>query len=122
VRAIRRQDGTGRLSGSRPAFLTDEQEAEVRRLWACGYTRDEVCRALGIGVDVMRYRMLDQLSDLRRGRGAGGGPRVGGTRDPTPAEIRQRCAEIQALWTDEEREERWVGVPLSDFSGSARDP
>ena len=29
--------------------------------------------------------------------------------NPTPAEIRQRCEEIQAEWSDEERERRWCG-------------
>ncbi|MEW4490240.1 hypothetical protein AB1L42_19300 [Thalassoglobus sp. JC818] len=36
--------------------------------------------------------------------------------DPTPAEIRERCKEIQAGWTAEERERRWVGGAREDWT------
>ena len=41
------------------------------------------------------------------------------TIDPTPQEIRQRIAEVQATWTDKEREQRrrralFVGCPRSE--------
>lgn len=34
---------------------------------------------------------------------------------PTPEEIAAACAEIQAEWTDEEREKRWVGKGTEPF-------
>lgn len=34
-------------------------------------------------------------------------------KDPTPEEIRQRCLEVQATWTDEIRQSRQVQKPVS---------
>jgi len=38
-------------------------------------------------------------------------PARGETRDPTPAEIEQRCKEVQARWDDRTRQERSVIKP-----------
>jgi len=31
--------------------------------------------------------------------------------DPTPEEIKERCLEIQAGWSDADRERRAIGIP-----------
>jgi hypothetical protein len=117
MRSIRRVDGTGRFAGSRPDWLTKDQERAIRRVWASGGGWMDAARAAGIRVRLLRARLEDQLADLpRRGRGAG--RKRAAPRDPTEEEIWGRLTlEIQATWTDEEREERWLGRP-SDFSGS----
>lgn len=102
----------GRLAGTIPVLLTDRQVRAVSRLWRSGATRDEICRAVGITNSVFRARLADQLAALpRRGRGRGGGRKLA-QRDPSPDEIYGRLTlEVQAKWTDEEREERWQGKP-----------
>jgi hypothetical protein len=89
-------------------LLSPEQEQAARELWAAGGSRDEVARAAGVTVDVIRARLNDQLADLpRRGRG---GNRRPPSPDPSPEEIWGRLVlEAQARWTDEEREKAWVG-------------
>lgn len=110
MRHIRGQ--LGRMAGTIPLLLTDRQVRTVSKLWKSGATRDEICRAVGITNSVFRARLADQLAALpRRGRGRGGG-RKNRRRDPTPEEIYGRLTlEVQAKWTDEEREDRWQGRP-----------
>ena len=89
-------------------LLTPDQERTVREQWAAGATRDEVARAAGVSVDVIRARLEDQLADLPR-RGRGGGWRKP-TSDPSPEEIWGKLVfEAQAKWSDEDRERQWVG-------------
>ncbi len=88
-------------------MLTRAQERHVRRLWRSGGCQQEIARAVGVTVDTLRARLRDQLADLpKRGRGGGWRPPAP---DPTPDEVRARLLEVQARWTDEVRELRWVG-------------
>lgn len=100
----------------RRKLLTPEQERTVRELWAAGGSRDEVARAAGVTVDVIRSRLNDQLVDLpRRGRG---GNRRPPSPDPSPEEIWGRLVlEAQSKWSDEEREKAWVGSSVRRPTG-----
>jgi hypothetical protein len=100
----------------RKKWLTPYQELVVRELWAAGGSRDEVARAAGVTVDVIRSRLHDQLADLpRRGRG---GNRRPPSPDPSPEEIWGRLTlEAQSKWSDEEREKAWVGSSLRRATG-----
>jgi hypothetical protein len=75
-------------------WLTDEQERVVRDAYARGATCREAAFLAGVTVFVLAARLEDQVRDLRRGRGRGGrrGPAV----DPTPEEIAERRAEVDA--------------------------
>lgn len=108
MKPIRGPDG--RVWGSRRQLLTPEQEAAVRGAWADGLRRDQVAHAAGITVARLVARMKDQLADLpRRGQGVGGGAR-GEADDPSEEEIWGRLVlEVQARWSEEEREQRWKG-------------
>ncbi len=107
-----RRDRKGRLSGCLKTLLTRSQERAVRQAWRAGATRDEAARAAGVSVGLIRQRLEDQLRDLpRRGRGRGG-KRGRRHEDPTLEEIYgTRTAEIQARWSDEERDAKWHGTP-----------
>ncbi len=59
---------------------------------------------------VIRLRDLWDLP-LRNNRRLRYKPARGETRDPTPAEIEQRCKEVQARWDDRTRQERSVIKP-----------
>lgn len=109
ARPIGRRDAKGRICGSLPTLLSRSQEREIRRAWLAGATRDEVARAAGVSVGLIRQRLEDQLADLpRRGRGGGSSRRV---TDPTEEEIYGRLTvAIQATWTEEEREAAWMGT------------
>lgn len=92
--------------GSDRRLLTEEQAAQARELWPT-HTAAEVAQAIGVGVDLLRARLADQLSDLeRRGRG-GRPPNRNGPGlfepmvDPTPDEIRIRAAEVRKSWGPE---------------------
>lgn len=84
----------------------------MRAAWRSGATRDQAARAAGVSVGLIRQRLADQLADLPRpGRGRPGRPRIQQS-DPTPEEIYGALtAEIQARWTDEERDSKWHGRP-----------
>ena len=107
-----RRDRKGQLRGCLKTMLTREQERAVRRAWRAGATRDEAARVAGVSVGLIRQRLADQLADLPRpGRGRPGRPRSQPD-DPTPDEIYgQLTAEIQARWSDEERNSKWHGRP-----------
>ncbi|NBU34563.1 hypothetical protein EBZ38_14650 [bacterium] len=59
---------------------------------------------------VIRLRDLWNLP-LRNDRSLRFKPSRGEMRDPTPAEIQERCKEIQARWDDRTRSERAVTKP-----------
>lgn len=111
ARPLGSRDKKGRLSGCRKTLLTPEQLRAVRTAWKAGATRDEVARLVGVTPGLIRQRLEDQLRSLpRRGRGRGG--RRGRPADPSPDEIYGRLtAELQAKWTDEERDAKWHGTP-----------
>jgi hypothetical protein len=91
-----------------PRLLTRQQLAKVRRLWREGVRRDEICRQVGITQHVLEARRRDQLANLRPRKRGQGGSRFGV--DPTEEEIWGRLtAEIQATWTEEERQAAWEG-------------
>lgn len=88
--------------------LTDEQQAEVRKLWAEGLLRDEIARRVGLTVDefnAVRKRL--ELPDR---------PRVGSRAHvpppPTQREIRSLCRQIRQGWTPEEYALRAGHPPL----------
>ena len=105
-------DERGLLKGKTRRLLTENQESVVRLAWAAGETLQRCAWLAGVSLAVIRPRLEDQLADLpRRGQGAGRKRREG-ARDPTTEEIWGRLTlEIQAGWTDEERESRWLGKP-----------
>lgn len=109
---MRRRDHLGRVYGSPRRLLSKAQEQTIRRAWAAGETMQRCAWLAGVSLAVIRPRLEDQLADLPR-RGQGAGPkRREGARDPTPEEIWGRLTlEIQAGWSDEEREARWLGKP-----------
>lgn len=110
-----RRDRKGRLSGTLKTLLTREQERAVRAAWKAGRTQAEIAADLGVGQDLLRARLRDQLADLPRpGRGRRGGRRAS---DPTEEEIYGRLTLIeQAKWTDEERDAKWQG-PVHGVGG-----
>jgi hypothetical protein len=97
----------------RRRFLTPEQERQARELWAAGGSRDEIARAIGATVDVVRARLLDQLADLpRRGRG---GNRRPPSPDPSLEEIAAAKAELRRRWMAD----RWFSPPREHESPAA---
>lgn len=110
-----RRDRKGRLSGTVKTMLSRSQEQAARRAWRAGRTQAEIAAELGVGQDLLRARLRDQLADLPRpGRGSRGGRRAV---DPTVEEIYGRLTLIeQAKWTDEERESKWQG-PVQGVGG-----
>ena len=112
ARPAGKRDAKGRLRGTRKTLLSKEQLAAIRQAHAGGATRDDLARLVGCSVGLIRQRLNDQLRDLpRRGRGAPGIRRQRPV-DPTPDEIYGRLtAELQAKWTDEERDRKWHGTP-----------
>lgn len=90
--------------GSDPQLLTHEQVETVRRLWeAEAHSLADIAAEIDVGVWVLKSRLGDQLRDLeKRGRGWRPRDRPPETyRDPTPAEIRVRSAEIRRSWPAE---------------------
>lgn len=108
-----RDPATGQMKGSRRRALSTEQVAKIREAWNQGKRRDEIARLAGITIDTLTARLRDQLRSLkRRGRGVGGGRRKSEPPPPSEEEIWGRLTrEIQATWSDEEREARWRGGP-----------
>lgn len=68
------------------------------------------CRYTITKDQVIRLRDIWQLP-LRNNRALRYKPARGEMRDPTPAEIEQRCKEVQARWDDRTRQERSVIKP-----------
>lgn len=109
VRGWRRgQPAKCQLRGSERALLTPAQLKEARDAWVAGESQAEIARKIGVSIDTFRARLRDQLARLpARSRGGGSGRRGS---DPTPEEIYGRLTLLeQASWSDEEREDRWVG-------------
>lgn len=121
-RPVIRDPLTGQMRGQRRVFLTAKQAAVIRKAWAEGLCRDAIAKLAGVTVDTLSARLRDQLADLpKRGRGVGGGKQAAPLRDPTPEEIWGHLTqEIQSRWTDEERENAWVGG--RDFKRPETDP
>jgi hypothetical protein len=82
----------------RVSEITDEQQAQVRELWAEGILRDEIARRMGWTVSFF-LAVRERLELPAR-------PRYGSRHHvpdpPTPREIRSRCRQIQATWSPEE--------------------
>jgi hypothetical protein len=79
--------------------------------WASHMPIAALCVRYTISKDqVIRLRDLWDLP-LRNNRRLRYKPARGETRDPTPAEIEQRCKEVQARWDDRTRQERSVIKP-----------
>lgn len=89
----------GRLTGTAKTLLTPEQERAARDAFAEGGSRDDMARAAGVTVGLIRERLKDQLADLpKRGRGAPGMARRRGIAMPHPIEIAVECALIRQKW------------------------
>lgn len=92
-------------------FLPDPSEPPewetVRRMWAEGCRMADIAAAIG-----KTSRHIDHLRDSGRlylpKRPIGSGLKQT-PRDPAPAEIRQRCLEIQKAWTPAEEADRRAG-------------
>lgn len=95
----------GSSGGSGRRSLTRRQEMLIRRLLAGGATQDEAAAAAGITRRRLQERLRDQLSDVRVGRGRGGGP--GRFADIDEEEIYARAAALRETWTPERRMEAW---------------
>lgn len=88
--------------------------------WAAGLPIAVLCSSYSISRDqVIRLRDLWSLP-LRNDR-KHRYRQPGADRDPTPEEIRERCLEIQATWSDRTRQDRhwrkpqdWA-VPMIEF-------
>jgi hypothetical protein len=73
-------------------------------MWASGAYRDEIARAVGLGVDaIIGARLRLGLPSRKRGPRKGCRP---AERDPSPEEIAAACAVFQSRWSPEEREAR----------------
>lgn len=101
-----------RIAGRRKRFLTPDEERIFRQAWHAGEPQHVCARLAGIPYGLIRHRLADQLADLpRRGRGGRGGRRPTHD-DPTEDEIYGRLTEqIQAKWTDDDRESKWRAWP-----------
>jgi hypothetical protein len=82
--------------------LSAEQIELVKKLWSELVPEFDVALAIGVGISTFRRLRRRQLKALpRRGHVS----RDSGRRsvDPTPEEIKQRCAEVQTGWDPMER-------------------
>lgn len=88
---------------SRKNNMTPLDPARVVDLWLdTTLGRDDICELLGCSYTKVRTVALDLgLPSARLGGNTGRRPA-----DPTPDEIASACREIQAGWTDEERNAR----------------
>lgn len=75
----------------------------IRDAIARGATQSDAAALAGITYARLRSRMIDQLADVRVGRGTGGGRRPSRGGDPTPAEIALAAAMLRRRWTPD----RW---------------
>ena len=85
-------------------------QVDTLRLWKLWNDRvkpDRICQELGISYT--RLRLLARRCGLK-GHERLRRPRTGvATPVPSPEEIRERCAIVQAGWSEEERERRLIG-------------
>jgi hypothetical protein len=88
-----RRDGRG----SDRRLLDPAQERAVRAALADGGSWSEAAAAAGLTYSLLRQRRLDQLADVRLGRGAG---RKARHADPSREEIALRAAEVRRRWTE----------------------
>lgn len=90
---------------------TPEQIQEVRSLWGT-LGRKDLARTVGLTIDqVVQIKMNYSLPSMQ-GRGGGRPSHANRERDPSPAEIKQRCKEVQQWWSDHERALRQGYPPL----------
>ena len=87
-------------------FIGQPEIKTIERLWQEGLPRADIADAVGI-----RTRQLETLKargviKVAKRQGLNGGH---AGRPPSPSEIRQACAEVQARWTPEEEELRRAG-------------
>lgn len=76
-------------------LLTYAQQKIVRDAIREGHSQAEAAWLAGISLRLLQTRMLDQLTDVRSGRGRRGTKRLPIV-DPTPEEIEKLKAEIRA--------------------------
>ena len=86
--------------------ISAEKVALAEKLWNAG--EPEFAVALAIGVGISTFRRLRRRQLRRRGHVS----RDSGRRsvDPTPEEIKERCAEVQKTWNPGEEIERSSNV------------
>ena len=81
----------------------ESRDKRIEELWMQGKTPKEIASIMGMTYSgVMSVKQRQGLPNIKR-------PTVCKIIDPTPEEIRQRCAEIQAGWTEQQHEERMRG-------------
>ena len=82
------------------------RDKRIEELWMQGKSPKEIARIMGMTYGaVLSVKQRQGLPNIRRERLE----TVSKIIDPTPEEIRQRCAEIQAGWTEQQHEERIRG-------------
>jgi len=83
----------------------------LRVQWASHSSMFAICAYWNISKDqLIRLKTVAELPP-RHDRRFRFKPKRSETRDPTPAEIEQRCKEVQARWDDRTRQERSVIKP-----------
>ena len=89
--------------------ISAEKVALAEKLWNAGEPEFAVALAIGVGISTFRRLRRRQLKALRR---RGHVSRDSGRRsaDPTPEEIKERCAEVQKTWNPGEEIERSSNV------------
>ena len=93
-------------------YLPEECErlsVDLRRLWAQGVPSVQICELLKISQNKLEhYRRKLKLVARPWGRPKYARQQSPGA-NPTAAQIKATCAEIQETWTDQERERRLLG-------------
>lgn len=92
--------------------LTEDEIKLVKELYAARASRAEIAARLGLPVWVLDVRRGDDLKDLPSRRGQGGGCYTRGKVTYDPKDIAARIREVQATWTEEERDFRLHRGPL----------
>jgi hypothetical protein len=91
---------------ARRCFTAEECE-RVRRLWVAGETELFIAKSVSATIDVFRQARKDgQFTDLKPRGGLVNGNRGYRSPDITQDEIEERCREVQATWSEDERAAR----------------
>lgn len=87
-------------------FIGQPEIKTIERLWQEGLPRADIASAVGLKTRQLETLKAKGLIKVAKRQGLNGGH---AGRPPSPSEIRQACAEVQARWTPEEEKERRAG-------------
>ena len=87
-------------------FIGQPEIKTIEKLWREGLPRCDIASAVGIRTRQLETLKSKGLIKVAKRQGSNGGNKG---RPPSPSEIRQACAEVQASWTAEEEELRRSG-------------